>query len=52
MEIKTLEDATYYLLQDVIDTLNSSGEDYIIIGGWSPFLLNNSKEYPHPGLKM
>lgn len=46
----TIQDGALALLGETTELLNSHGIDYIIVGGWSPFLLN-SAPFPHPGTK-
>lgn len=47
---ETILDGARYLLGECCNILNENGADYIIVGGWSPFLLN-SDNYRHPGTK-
>lgn len=49
MEV-TLQDGALALLGETTQILNENGIEYIIVGGWSPFLLNSSP-LPHPGTK-
>lgn len=46
----TMQDAVSALLLDVTTFLNSTGHDYMIVGGWSPFLLNKT-DHRHPGTR-
>jgi hypothetical protein len=46
----TILDGARCLLGESCNILNSTGIEYIIVGGWSPFLFN-SKGYMHPGTK-
>lgn len=43
-------DAAKELLVDVVSTLQQSNAEFVIVGGWSPYLLNTSK-HAHPGTK-
>jgi hypothetical protein len=43
-------DGTKLLLRETCTILNKIDAEYIIVGGWTPFLLNTSK-YAHPGTK-
>jgi len=46
----TIQDGALALLGETVDILNNNYIEYIIVGGWSPFLLNSSP-FPHPGTK-
>jgi hypothetical protein len=46
----TIQDGAFALLGETTEILNENGVEYIIVGGWSPFLLNQSL-FPHPGTK-
>ncbi|MEZ4809048.1 MAG: hypothetical protein R2819_01695 [Allomuricauda sp.] len=50
MNHNNLQDGAYGLLVETVDILNSNNVKYIIVGGWSPLLLN-SKPITHPGTK-
>lgn len=45
-----IQEGANSLLSDTIKILNENDVNYIIVGGWSPFLLN-SGEIVHPGTK-
>ncbi len=47
---ETLQDGALALLGETTDILNDNGIEYIIVGGWSPYLLNKGG-FPHPGTK-
>lgn len=47
---ETILDGARCLLGECCEILNRSKVEYIIVGGWSPFLLN-SNGYLHPGTK-
>lgn len=47
---ETILDGATCLLGECCEILNYSEVEYIIVGGWSPFLLN-SEGYLHPGTK-
>lgn len=47
---ETIQDGALALLGETVNILNYNDIDYIIVGGWSPFLLN-STSFPHPGTK-
>ncbi|MBJ8104822.1 hypothetical protein JDS80_13400 [Bacillus cereus group sp. N8] len=46
----SVHEAAKGLLGDVVRILNENEKKYIIMGGWSPFFLNNPNEI-HPGTK-
>lgn len=46
----TMTDAVSALLVDVTTFLNSTGHEYLIVGGWAPFL-RNTTSHVHPGTK-
>ena len=46
----TIQDGAFALLGETTEILNDKGVEYIIVGGWSPFLLN-ANPFPHPGTK-
>ncbi|MDR2283804.1 MAG: hypothetical protein LBE37_11370 [Sphingobacterium sp.] len=50
MKIENLQDGAVQLLTETCQILNSENINYIIVGGWSPFLLNSSP-INHPGTK-
>jgi len=43
-------DGAKVLLRETCTILNDLQTEYIVVGGWTPFLLNNSK-FAHPGTK-
>lgn len=45
-----LQDGATTLLGETCDLLNTQEIEYLIVGGWSPFLLNQAK-FHHPGTK-
>ncbi|WP_318640568.1 hypothetical protein [Flavobacterium ardleyense] len=45
-----LQDGATHLLGETCQLLNEQKIEYLIVGGWSPYLLNQAK-YPHPGTK-
>lgn len=47
---KYIQDGSTALLGETCEIMNNAGIDYLIVGGWSPFLLNSSP-LPHPGTK-
>lgn len=47
---ETIQDGAISLLGETTKILNEKNIEYLVVGGWSPFLLNNG-EYPHPGTK-
>lgn len=47
---RTIQDGALALLGETTEILNDKGVEYIIVGGWSPFLLN-ANPFPHPGTK-
>jgi len=49
-EFSDLQTGATAVLYDTTTLLNDMGVKYIIVGGWSPFLLN-SDPIPHPGTK-
>ena len=49
-DTETIQDGAYTLLADTIKILNEEKMNYIIVGGWSPFLLNDNP-IKHPGTK-
>lgn len=49
-EYADIQSGAFGLLYDTTKLLNELGVKYIIVGGWSPFLLN-SKPIAHPGTK-
>ena len=49
-QISSVLDAAKELLVDVVLTLQQSNAEFVIVGGWSPYLLNTSK-HVHPGTK-
>lgn len=49
-EYTDIQTGAFGLLYDTTKLLNELGVKYIIIGGWTPFLLN-SKPILHPGTK-
>ncbi len=50
VEFRNIEDATKCLLGESVSIINQHTRDYVIIGGWSPFLRYN-KDNIHPGTK-
>lgn len=48
MAFESLEDARVALLCDAVSLASRCGEPFVVIGGWSPFLLN-STPIKHPG---
>lgn len=50
MNFENLQDGAFGLLAETADILNRSNINYIIVGGWSPLLLNNNP-INHPGTK-
>lgn len=46
----TIQDGAFALLGETTEILNENGVEYIIVGGWSPLLLNQNP-FPHPGTK-
>lgn len=49
-QFDNIQDGAYGLLYDCTNLLNSLNVKYIVVGGWSPYLLN-SKPIIHPGTK-
>lgn len=49
-EAKSLQDGAHTLLADTVKILNENNMNYIIVGGWSPYLLNDTV-IKHPGTK-
>lgn len=49
-EFKTINDAACCLLGESVSIINQFAADYVIIGGWSPYLRYNSGKI-HPGTK-
>jgi len=47
---QSIHDAVQALLLDVTGFINSTGRKYLVIGGWSPYLLNTTA-HAHPGTK-
>ncbi|UWX60474.1 hypothetical protein N0B40_19035 [Chryseobacterium oranimense] len=47
---ETIQDGALSLLGETTKILNENNVEYLIVGGWSPFLLNKGK-LPHPGTK-
>lgn len=47
----TIIEGSFSLLKETIHILEKAKVEYIIIGGWSPFLLNSNKLFSHPGTK-
>lgn len=45
-----LQDGATHLLGETCLLLNNQNIEYLIVGGWSPYLLNQA-EFPHPGTK-
>jgi len=43
-------DAVFALLGEVVEILEPLGHKYVVVGGWSPYLLNNGP-IPHPGTR-
>ncbi|MDQ2974783.1 MAG: hypothetical protein M3R69_05130 [Acidobacteriota bacterium] len=43
-------DASYALLGEVEEIVSGLNHEHVIVGGWSPYLLN-AKPIPHPGTK-
>ncbi|MCX6245257.1 MAG: hypothetical protein NTU98_11195 [Bacteroidetes bacterium] len=50
MVYSSIEEAALHVLGKYCNYVNRSGTEYVIIGGWSAFLLN-SKPIAHPGTK-
>lgn len=50
MEFPDIQSGAFGLLYDTTKLLNDLGVKYIVIGGWTPFLLNSSPII-HPGTK-
>lgn len=48
--METVLDAAKELLVDVSELLGDAGAEFVIVGGWSPYLLNKTS-YAHPGTK-
>ncbi|WJS92906.1 hypothetical protein NYQ10_12500 [Flavobacterium johnsoniae] len=49
-QFDNIQDGAYGMLYECVDLLNSLNVEYIVVGGWSPYLLN-SKPIIHPGTK-
>lgn len=49
-EFDNIQDGAYGMLYECVNLLNSLNVKYIVVGGWSPYLLN-SKPIVHPGTK-
>jgi len=47
----TIVDGSFSLLKETASILEKAKVEYIIIGGWSPFLLNSNEKFKHPGTK-
>lgn len=47
-QYETLQDGARALLVDVVNGVRETRQDFVIVGGWSPLLLN-AGEIPHPG---
>jgi hypothetical protein len=45
-----IQDGATHLLGEACQLLNNEKIEYLIVGGWSPYLLNQA-EFPHPGTK-
>lgn len=50
MKSDNIQEGAKILLKDTAKILNENAVNYIIVGGWSPYLLN-STEIKHPGTK-
>lgn len=50
MNTMYLQDGATHLLGETCQLLNNQNIEYLIVGGWSPYLLNQ-KQFPHPGTK-
>jgi hypothetical protein len=48
--MSTVLDAAKALLVETVDILNREGANYVVVGGWSPFLRNKTP-HAHPGTK-
>jgi hypothetical protein len=51
MEYNNVLEAAKGVLLDAACILKTIGFEYIVIGGWCPFLRNQRRETPHPGTK-
>lgn len=49
-EYNSLQSATKGLLGESVKIAQGTGKDFVVIGGWSPFLLNNGN-ITHPGTR-
>ena len=49
--INSIIEGSFSLLKDTASILEKANIDYIIIGGWSPFILNSDETFTHPGTK-
>jgi hypothetical protein len=49
-QFPTMQEAVEALLADVTNFINSTGIEYLVVGGWSAYLRNRSA-YSHPGTR-
>lgn len=48
INVETIMDGARHLLIDACKTANDTGQEYVVVGGWCPYLRNRSV-FPHPG---
>ena len=51
MKSQSIEEASLVLLNDVCTSLSDTNSEFVIVGGWVPYLRVTTDAFKHPGTR-